>query len=138
MWLVVVSICCFSAKYQNTHLEGKWKMDQFVIKKTVKGNVSVKTYQAGKKIDSFIRCPEIISISSDQITFRYLDQSEEKGTYSIEGNQLKVMFAPGLRTYQFTLRNSISIQLELTVKYTIDGKEKVEEVYQLYGHRDEN
>lgn len=121
---------------QNPNLEGTWRMDKIIIKKTTNGAESEKTYYLSQNFKSFSKCPQKVTITPEEIIFEYKDGNLDYSPYTIEDNLIKRNFSIACFKYEYLLTDNNKIQLDYSVNYTKDGIENVTEEYSLHGHRE--
>jgi hypothetical protein len=108
------------------NLTGTWIIDTTIIKQTVDGVSTIKTYLAGDTAVTFVQRPLKIIITADEITFVY-PAGIQKGRYTIDSNKLLIDLPGRIAEYQYILIDSNKIQLHYTIQYVIDGVHQAEE-----------
>lgn len=127
----------FSSAYgQNNELEGTWRIDRVIIKKTVNDVESVKTYYLSQDFKSFIKCPQKVAITSDEIIFEYKNGDMDYSPYLIKDDKIQRLFNSAIFDYEYNISGKNQIQLKNSTNYVNDGTENVKEEYTLYGHRE--
>jgi hypothetical protein len=108
------------------NLTGTWIIDTTIIKQTIDSVSTTKTYLAGDTAATFVKRPQKIIITADEITFVYPDWIQSGG-YTVDGNKLLVSFPTHVAEYSYSTIESGKLQLYRTVKYVIDGEHQAEE-----------
>ena len=82
--------------------EGRWIVQQVTVEKTVDGNTETTVYNAAKDVQSFYSCPKEFIINRQNLTIRYLGDTEEIAEYSLEDNRLTIFAAVAKLSYLYS------------------------------------
>jgi len=115
--LVIVSAFLNGLKADDTIPHGTWEVNQVKIEKSTDRRISIAIYSVGKKIESYIACPQIWEVrDSSTLVRHHLDGTEELTKYTLDGNQMKVDLAVEMQCFDYKL-NTDNLTLLITYFY---------------------
>ena len=112
----IVIACLLMTTVQAQSLQGKWTVEKVTIEKNTDGKVQTTVYDSAAEVQSYIPCMKELVVNAQNITLRYPSGWEETAKYTLDGNQLKIMAATAMQSYQYSL-NGASLILTVTYNY---------------------
>jgi hypothetical protein len=124
------------AQSDNTPLLGTWTIRSVELRQTVDNTVSFKAFNPRSAVFGFIRSPQAITFTSDSFTLVYAD-SQETGTYTLQGNTIHVDFPTHPCEYAWLLAGNGELQLSQSLEYVIndDRVHKAKDECKFYGRK---
>jgi hypothetical protein len=128
----------FSVNAVPEQLPGRWEVTQIVVQKITNGNTATTVHRSAAELGYFLHCPQEWEFTaSGTVKLLHADGMEETGTFTVEGDQLKINLPPAGYTYQFDGVNGGVLNVRITHRYSYNppkgmGRtEQIEENWQI-------
>jgi hypothetical protein len=111
---------------RKSFLQSTWIIDTTIVKHTIDGVATTKTYLVSDTAVTFVQRPQKIIITADSINFMYPCKTVS-GIYTVEEDKLFTEFPTHRAEYRYILIKPDKLQLYYIARYVIDGICQAEE-----------
>jgi hypothetical protein len=126
MILIALCLLCTApvclAQSGNSPIEGTWNIRSVNYSRTVDGKTSITLYTTLSPQFGITRCPYKVIFEGGVATFVYAGDARESGSYTYEGNNLRVGFITHTQDYTCTFVSN-NLMLKQVTAYVINDNE---------------